>query len=103
MAEMLSPGVFVEEIDASAIVPSVSSSVGVFAGEFLKGPIGQFTLVTSVTDLIDFYGLPTDDNFNDWFQAYNFLQYSNTLLVSRVKKTGAINASAIIIGGGPGQ
>ena len=96
MAEMLSPGVFLEEIDASAIVPSVSSSVGVFAGNFSKGPVGQFTLITSVTDLIDFYGLPEDYNYNDWFQAYNFLQYSNTLLVSRVKLSGALNASVTI-------
>ena len=54
MAEMLSPGVFIEEIDASSIVPSVSMSVATFGGEFTKGPTGSYMLITSVDDLIDF-------------------------------------------------
>jgi hypothetical protein len=83
MAEMLSPGVFVTEIDASTIVPTVSNSVGIFAGDFVKGPVGSFTLITSVADLITFYGKPTNKNYNDFYQAYNFLQYGNKLLLSR--------------------
>ena len=88
MAEMLSPGVFVTEIDASTIVPTVSNSVGVFGGQFVKGPVGEYTLITSVADLITFYGKPTNDNYNDFFQAYNFLQYGNKLLVSRAANVG---------------
>lgn len=83
MAEFLSPGVFVEEIDASTIAPTVSTSVGVFAGNFVKGPVGEFLLVTSVAELIELYGLPTNSNYNEWYQAYNFLQYGNKLYVSR--------------------
>lgn len=88
MAEMLSPGVFVEEIDASTIVPTVSSSVGVFAGNFIKGPVGEYSLVTSVDELISKYGKPTDVNYNDFYQAYNFLQYGNKLLISRASNVG---------------
>ena len=83
MAEMMSPGVYVTEIDASEIVPSVSSSTTVFGGDFTKGPVERYTEITSVDDLIEFYGLPTNDNYNDWYQCYNFLQYGNRLLVSR--------------------
>lgn len=83
MAEMLSPGVFVTEIDASTIVPTVSNSIGVFGGNFVKGPVGTYTLITSVADLITYYGEPTNANYNDFYQAYNFLQYGNKLLVSR--------------------
>ena len=85
---MLSPGVFVTEIDASTIVPTVSNSVGVFGGQFVKGPVGEYTLITSVADLITFYGKPTNDNYNDFYQAYNFLQYGNKLLVSRAANLG---------------
>lgn len=85
---MLSPGVFVTEIDASTIVPTVSNSIGVFAGNFTKGPVDTYTLITSVSDLITFYGYPTNDNYNDWYQAYNFLQYGNKLLVSRAANVG---------------
>jgi phage tail sheath protein FI len=83
MAEMLSPGVFVTEIDASVIAPTVSNSIAVFAGRFDKGPVGTYTLITNVDELISFYGLPTDTNYNDWYQCYNFLQYGNKLYVAR--------------------
>ena len=95
MAEFLSPGVFVEEIDASTIAPTVSTSVGVFAGNFVKGPVGEFLLVTSVAELIDLYGLPTNSNYNEWYQAYNFLQYGNKLYVSRAAN---INGSRTELG-----
>lgn len=88
MAEMLSPGVFVTEIDASTIVPTVSNSIGVFAGDFVKGPVDTYVLITSVSELITYYGYPTNDNYNDWYQAYNFLQYGNKLLVSRAANVG---------------
>lgn len=95
MAEFLSPGVFVEEIDASTIAPTVSTSVGVFAGNFVKGPVGEFLLVTSVAELIELYGLPTNSNYNEWYQAYNFLQYGNKLYVSRAAN---INGSRTLLG-----
>ena len=88
MAEMLSPGVFVTEIDASTIVPTVSNSVAVFGGDFVQGPVDTYTLITSVADLLTFYGKPTNENYNDFYQAYNFLQYGNKLLVSRAANVG---------------
>ena len=83
MVEMTSPGVYVSEVDASEIVPTVSSSTAVFGGDFTKGPVERYTEITSVDDLIEFYGLPTNLNYNDWYQCYNFLQYGNRLLISR--------------------
>lgn len=88
MAEMLSPGVYVTEIDASLIAPTVSNSICVFAGDFDQGPVDAYTLITSVDELISFHGLPGDKNYNDWYQAYNFLQYGNKLLVARAANVG---------------
>ena len=88
MAEMLSPGVYVTEIDASTIAPTVSNSIAVFAGNFDRGPVGKYRLVTNVKELIDMYGLPNDVNYNDWYQAYNFLQYANKLFVARAANVG---------------
>lgn len=83
MAEMLSPGVFITEIDASAIVPTVSNSIAVFAGRFAQGPVNKFQIITNTDDLITYYGKPNNENYNDWYQCYNFLQYSNKLLICR--------------------
>jgi len=85
---MLNPGVYVTEINASTIAPVVSNSIAVFAGDFVKGPVGESTIITSVGDLINFYGKPTNNNYNDFYQAYNFLHYGNKLLISRASNIG---------------
>lgn len=87
MLETSAPGVYVTEIDASEIVPSTTNSVAVYAGNFSKGQAGVYSRLTSVDDLIQLYGKPTNDNYNDWYQAYNFLQYASNLLLSRAVNT----------------
>lgn len=79
----LSPGVVVNEIDLSIVVPTLGNATAAFAGVFTKGPSDKYVLITDGEKLIETFGYPTNDNYNDWFQAYNFLQYANKLLVSR--------------------
>lgn len=96
MVEMLSPGVYVTEIDASQIAPTVSNSICVFGGDFKMGPVEDYILITSVDELITYYGYPTDTNYNDFYQAYNFLQYGNKLYVARAANVGG---TATVISG----
>ena len=84
---MLSPGIQIKEIDLSVIVPTVSKSVAAFAGDFEKGPVGKFLTVSNVKELENLYGEVTEKNYNDWFQVFNLLQYSNKLLLSRACNT----------------
>jgi len=79
----LSPGVYVKEIDNSAIVPTVSNSVAFFGGNFTKGPIEQPFVVTNKAELEFYFGQPTDLNYNEWFQCSKFLDYANQLVISR--------------------
>ena len=81
--EMLSPGVYVHEEDRSQIVASSSSSVGVFGGDFVKGPIGAYKLINTVSELENYYGKPTSVNQNDWYQIYNYLTYASQIYVAR--------------------
>ena len=83
MGQQMSPGVQVNEVDLSIVVPALGNATAVFAGVFTKGPSDKFLLITNPEELINHYGEPTNDNYNDWFQCYNFLQYANKLLVSR--------------------
>ena len=101
MAETLSPGVFIEEINASTIVPTVSNSIGIFSGNFLRGPVGTYRLITSVSELLEFYDYPKNANYNDWYQAYNFLQYGNKLLVSRAANVNgtATEVAGVVVSG----
>lgn len=95
----LSPSVQFTETDLTTTVPAVATSIGAIAGNFAWGPVGERVLVTSEDELVSRFGKPTAGaDPKDWFAAANFLSYSNTLLVSRVVDTGALNASNNISG-----
>ena len=88
MGNYLSPGVYVKEVDASAIVPTVSNSMAFFAGHFQKGPLEEPFVITNKQELEDYYGQPTNENYNEWFQCYKYLDYSNQLTINRIFDTG---------------
>lgn len=92
MAILTSPGVNVSEFNLTTAVPGVSTSVGGFAGHFAWGPAGEITQVTSEVDLVNRFGKPNENNYEDFFTAANFLAYGNNLLVVR-GATGAKNAT----------
>jgi len=93
MASLLSPGIQVVEKDFSQIIPSVSSSVGGMVGRFTKGPVNVPVLINSEQSLIATFGLPNDENANDWFTVANFLQYTNACWVVRSANIGMFNAN----------
>lgn len=88
----MSAGVEILEIDASAIVPTVSNAVAVFAGSFPKGKTGVYQQISNSVELEGFYGKPTKTNYNDFYQCKTFLDYGNNLLVSRGLSATAKNA-----------
>ena len=94
MAFQVSPGVLVQERDLTRVIPAVSTSVGAFAGQFEKGPLDEIVTVSSEQELVDTFGKPNSTNFEDWFSAANFLQYSNALRVVRATNTGLTNATS---------
>ena len=93
MAFQVSPGVLVQERDLTRIIPAVSTSIGGFAGEFRKGPLDEITSISSENELVETFGEPDSNNFEDFFSAANFLQYSNSLRVVRAAQTNLVNAS----------
>jgi hypothetical protein len=93
MAFQVSPGVLVQERDLTRIIPAVSTSIGAFAGEFRKGPLDEVVSISSENDLVNTFGKPDSTNFEDFFSAANFLQYSNSLRVVRAAQTNLVNAT----------
>ena len=93
MAFQVSPGVLVQEKDLTRIIPAVSTSIGAFAGEFRKGPIDEITTISSEQELVSVFGKPDASNYEDFFSAANFLQYSNALRVVRVQNSSVSNAT----------
>lgn len=80
---LLSPGIQANEIDLSLVASNAGSTYGAFAGKFHRGYAGKAVLVTNISELEENFGTPTNENFNDWYQAYFYLQYTNNLYISR--------------------
>ena len=93
MAFQVSPGVLVQEKDLTRIIPAVSTSIGAFAGQFNKGPLDEVVSISSEQELVSTFGKPDNTNFEEFFTAANFLQYSNALRVVRVQNSSVSNAT----------
>ena len=91
MSFLSSPGVHVREIDLTNVVPSVATTVGAIAMPAQKGPSGSIVTIGSEQDLLQVYGKPNASNFEWWWTAANFLQYSDQLKVVR-PTSGHLNA-----------
>ena len=94
MAFQVSPGVVVQEKDLTNVIPAVATSIAAIAGDFTKGPVDDIVSISSEKDLVETFGKPNSDNFEYFFSAANFLQYSNALRVVRATGTGLLNATA---------
>jgi phage tail sheath protein FI len=94
MAFQVSPGILVQEKDLTRIIPAVSTSVGAFAGEFRKGPLDEIITISSEQELVSTFGKPDSNNFEDFFVAANFLQYSNALRIVRAQNSSISNATS---------
>ena len=95
MGFLVSPGVHVREIDLTNVVPAVQTTIGAIAGPFEKGPVGSVVNIGSEDQLLEVFGKPksTSNQFEWWFTAANFLQYSDQLKVVRAE-SGLVNAVA---------
>ena len=95
MAFLVSPGVQVNEIDLTNVVPAVATSIGAIAGAFEKGPVSSVVNITSEEELVKIFGKPqsSGNQFETFFSGANFLQYSNSLKVVRAE-SGLLNAGA---------
>lgn len=91
MAFLISPGVYVREIDLSQVIPAAATSIGAFAGGFKWGPAGVPVLVTSETNLAANFLKPDSGTRVDFLTAASYLAYSNALRVSRVVADDAFN------------
>jgi hypothetical protein len=92
MAFSVSPSVIVREVDASQAVPGVATAPAAIAGIFKWGPTNDPILITSENELVDRFGKPTDDNYETFFTAADYLSYSNALYVARADD-GSLTAS----------
>ena len=94
MGFLVSPGVDVNEIDLTNVIPAVSTSIGGIVGQFRWGTVDENVTVGSEKDLAALYGKPTTSIYQHFFMAAGFLQFGNNLKVRRVVNSDAFNATS---------
>lgn len=109
MANLLSPGVAVSEIDQSAVITSAQSSVGAYVGYFSWGPANTPISIGQPSQLVQMFGRPNNSNFQHFFTVYNFLSYPSSALVIRaigqqsrnavVTQSGSVASTSITFAG----
>lgn len=92
MAFQVSPGIYSAEYDYTTRATSVTTAAGAIAGVFSNGPVDTPTFITSENQLLETFGPPTDENFETWFTAADFLSYSSALWVNRIVPSTTLNA-----------
>ena len=92
MAFQVSPGVLVKEKDLTNVIPAVTTTIGAVAGQFNQGPMDEVTSISSEKELVETFGKPDSTNFEYWFSAASFLQYSSSLRVVRAANSSSVNA-----------
>ena len=80
-----SPGIVTNEIDKSVRTEVLSTgSVAGLIGSFNWGAAMIPNIIRSEKELVTKYGEPTVDNYIEWFNGKNFLEYGDSLNVVRV-------------------
>jgi phage tail sheath protein FI len=99
MSFLTSPGVEINEIDRTDVVPALSTSIGGYAGDFNWGPYNQIVSVSNEKELGSIFGTPTRNKSiaNSFLTAASFLKYGEALRVVRTLNSGA-NTSRHVTG-----
>ena len=94
MAFLVSPGVQVKETDLTNVIPATSSSIGAIAGTFQWGPADEVVTVGSEQQLVETFGQSSNNTFQCFLNATQFLSYGNALRVVRTVSANTVNATA---------
>ena len=93
MAGQVSPGIVLRERDlTNSVAVATQANTAALVGVFEKGPVGVITSITSEKHLVDTFGKPNNNNFEDWYVASTFLGYGGQLQVVRVADSSLKNA-----------
>lgn len=100
MGYLTSPGITINEIDSTNVVPALSTSSGGYAGHFNWGPAEQIVSVSSEKELGTIFGAPVsgDTTSVSFLTAASFLKYGNSLSVVRAVDSTDLNATSTGLG-----
>lgn len=87
MAQYKSPGLEARERFIGGSVRNRPSGRAGCVGAFEWGPVNTITTISNPNELAEVFGEPNDVNYNEYFNASNYLNYANDLRIVRVINT----------------
>ena len=79
-----SPGVIVQEVDLTrGTSDAITTNIGALCGPFKRGPVDEIIKIRTEDELQRTFGDPTDENYEYWWTASNFLDYGGVCYVVR--------------------
>jgi len=94
MANLVSPGVGVQETDITTVIPATSSSTAAFSGAFVWGPVNSVTRLSNELQLASTFGAPDSNTYVSFLTCSSFLAYGNDLRVVRSANSNTYNAQS---------
>ena len=100
MAGQVSPGIVLRERDLTTqTIVNTQANTAAFVGSFEKGPVGTITSIATEKELLEVFGKPNNNNYEDWFTAATFLSYGGQLQVVRADDlTAPVSKNAVNTG-----
>ena len=93
MAGQVSPGIVLRERDLTGqTIVNSQANAAALVGSFQKGPIGTITNIATERELLETFGTPNSNNFEDWFSASTYLSYGGQLQIVRIDDSNLKNA-----------
>lgn len=89
------PGLYTKEKEITTIQPVVAQSNTLSILTTKTGLALEEVLINNVDELVYHFGEPSDYNYKEWFQVWNFLQYSSPITVIRLLDTSTANKSYV--------
>lgn len=96
MAEMLSPGVYINEKDYSEYVAAASTCIIGMVGGARRGPVGVPTLLTTQAKAVEIFGKPIEGDYG-MYSVLAALTKASQVYYTRVVR-GGVRASAGVLG-----
>lgn len=86
MAGQVSPGIVLRERDLTGqTIVNQQANTAALVGSFAKGPVGTITNIATERELLEIFGAPNGNNYEDWFSASTFLSYGGQLQIVRIE------------------
>jgi hypothetical protein len=92
---MITPNIYTKEKEIISSPSQTTTATAIAMLPCTNGMAMQEVIINNADELVSYFGEPTAYNFREWFQVWNFLQYSSPIIVVRVLDTNTTGRATV--------